>query len=360
MTLQYKITHVFCPPRLPDGDDHSHSNDLTLAEAVCGSAFDYSSHLDKSSKAHWKCVEKLLQNLEDAMRFPRLEETVVTAQLESMTAGDVVAYFFRAQNAAVVFRRGAEETIAESFELSSTVVAVMGSCGKLVCSYPGPAIAVPNAVFDDAVFRLELANFLCRMNTDNLDAAPTTSKGGSMVSEARDTVHPRYITELLTGILRAVGRPAGVQRIKKRIGDDVVRQDARLPWRRSSLWLMIRVVLQTTLVRNGLGLDGYKAFMLFFMNGLAGEAIDHKMCDDILHWVFTKISRRLTKLGDSVHKRLSAAVLRSCTNIRTLSDERWRRVQDYGKPDGRASFAERQPRFGNCHSTDSRHHKAKL
>ncbi|KAI6110733.1 hypothetical protein EDD17DRAFT_1828231 [Pisolithus thermaeus] len=328
MTLQYKITHVFCPLRLPDGDDHSHSNDLTLAGAVCGSAFDYSSHLDKSSKAHWKCVEKLLQNLEEAMRFPRLEETVVTAQLESMTARDAVAYLIRAQNAAVVFRRGAEETIAESFELSPTVAAVMGSCGKLVCSYPGPAIAVPNAVFDDAVFRLEPANLLCRMNTDNIDAAPKTSKGGSTVSDARDTVLPRYITELLTVILRAVGRPTEVQRIKKRIGDDVVWHDARLPWRRSPLWSTIRAVLQTTLVRNGLGLDGYKAFMLFFMNGLAGEAIEHEMSDDILHWVSAKISRRLTKLGDSVHKCLSAAVLRSCTNIRTLLDERWRRVQD--------------------------------
>ncbi|KAI6044146.1 hypothetical protein EDC04DRAFT_461899 [Pisolithus marmoratus] len=328
MTLRHKITHVFCPPHLPDGDDRSHSNDLTLSGAVRDSAFDYSSHLDNPAKAHWKCVEKLLQNLEEVMRFPRLEETLVTAQLESMTAGDVVAYLIQAQNAAVVFRRGAEETIAESFEVSPTVAAVMGSCGKLICSYPGPAIAVPNAVFDDAVFRVELAHFLCKMNSDNLDAAPKTSKGGSTVSEARDTVHPRYITELLTGILRAVGRPAEIQRIKKRIGDDVVWRGSRLPWRRSSLWLVIRVVLQTTLARSSLVLDGYKAFMLFFMNGLAGEAMEHKMPDDVLHWMSAKISRRLTKLGDSAPSWLSAAVLKTCTKIRNLLDGKWRKVQD--------------------------------
>ncbi|KAI6026974.1 hypothetical protein EDC04DRAFT_220473 [Pisolithus marmoratus] len=328
MSLLYELTHVFCPLKLPDGDDHSHSHDLALSEAVCTSANDYSTRLDNHEKSGWKCVKKLLQNLCDAMKIHQLEEDCVAAQLESMTTGDVVAYLIRAQNAAIVFRRGIEETTAESFEVSPTAEAVMGSCGKLVCSYPGPAIAVPNVVFDDAVFRVELAHFLCEMDKDILDAAPTTHKAGSTVFEERDTVHPRYITELLTGILRAVGRPAEVQRINKRIGDDVVWRDARLPWRRSSLWLMIRVVLQTSLTRNNLGLDGYKAFMLFFMNGLAHEALHDGMPDDILHWVSAKISRRLTKLGKSAPNWLSATVRETCRNIRNLLDSRWKQEQE--------------------------------
>ncbi|KAI5991231.1 hypothetical protein EDD15DRAFT_2449545 [Pisolithus albus] len=327
MTLQYKITHVFCPLQLPDGDDHCHTNDLALSEAVCKSAVDYSKYLGDSAKADWECIRKLLQNLCDATSSHHMKENCVELQLKSMAAGDVVAYLIRAQNAAVVFRRGAEDTIAESFEVSPTTEAVMGSCGKLVCSYPGPAIAVPNEVFDDSVFRLELAHFLCEMNKDILDAVPTSCKAGSTVSEERDTAHPRYITELLTGILRAVGRPAEVQRINKRIGDDVVWRDARLPWRRSSFWLLVRVVLQTTLARNGLGIDGYKIFMLFFMNGLAGEAKDSGMPDDILHWVSAKISRRLTKLGGSAPDWLSDSVLQTCTGIRSLLDSRWEEVR---------------------------------
>ncbi|KAI6026989.1 hypothetical protein EDC04DRAFT_3143070 [Pisolithus marmoratus] len=328
MTLQYRITHIFCPLKLPEGDDHSHSNDLSLSEAVCDSALEFSGHLHNTAKAHWECVKKLLQNLYEATQLQQLEETLVASQLQSMTTRDVVAYLIRAQNAAVVFRRGAGETVAESFEVSPTAEAVMGCRGKLVCSYPGPAITVPNEVFDDVVFRLELAHFLCEMDKDSLDAAPTTRKAGSTVSEARDTVHPRYITELLTGILRAVGKPAEVQRINKRIGDDVVWRDSRLPWRRSSLWLVIRVVLQTTLARNGFGEDGYKAFMLFFMNGLAQEALDQRMPDDILHWVSAKISRRLMKLGESVPDWLSNPVLQTCTNIRKLLESRWAEVQE--------------------------------
>ncbi|KAI6003018.1 hypothetical protein EDD15DRAFT_2385567 [Pisolithus albus] len=287
MSLKYKIVHVFCPLQLPNGDDHSHSNELALSEAVCDSAFEFSRHLDYSAKADWEHVERLFRKLHETIRLEELDQTLLASQVESMIAGDV--------NAAVVFRRGAKETIAESFEVSPATAAVMGTSGKLVCSYPGPAIAIPNEVF-------KLSHFLCEMNRDSLDAVPTIRKAGSKVPEERDTAHPRYITELLTGILRAIGRPVKVQRISKRIGDDVVWRSSPLPWRRSSLWLMIRVTLQITLARNALGIHGYKVFILFFMVRLAREAIGHEMSDDL--------SRRLTKLGD--------AVLRVCTKIQNL------------------------------------------
>ena len=240
---------------------------------------------------------------------------------------DVLSYFIRAQNAAVIFRKCADATVVESFEVSPCAKAVMGSRGKLVCSYPGPAIAVPNEVFEDSLFISELAHFLCQMNEDNLDAAPKTHKAGSTVVEERDTVHPRYITELLTGILRGVGRPADIHRITKRIGDDVVWNNSRLPWRRSSLWLIIRVAIQTTIERNSLDRNLYKSFILFFMNELAQRALHHGMSNDVLQWVVAKISRRLMKMGDSATEWLSMAVLETCTDIRVLFDERWKRVQ---------------------------------
>ncbi|KIJ64295.1 hypothetical protein HYDPIDRAFT_28736 [Hydnomerulius pinastri MD-312] len=169
----------------------------------------------------------------------------------------------------------------------------MGASGKLVCSYPGPAIAVPNKVFDNAVFRSELAAFLAQMNKDVLDSAATSRKAGSTVVEERDTAHPRYITELLTGVLRGVGRPAEVNRISKRIGDDVVWNNAKLPWRRSSLWLVARVALQTSLERTILGRD----------------------------------TRRLMKLGPSVPGWLSDMVLGTCTDVRVKLEARWKRVR---------------------------------
>jgi hypothetical protein len=156
--------------------------------------------------------------------------------------------------------------------------------GKLLCSYPGPAIAIPNSVIDEPTFPPELANFLACMNYDMLDSAPTT-KADSELLEERDTAHPTYITELLTGILRAFGEPASIPRIRKRIGDDVLRSNAEPPWRRSSLWLVIRVVLQTSLERTSLGRKGYKAFMASLMTDLVRNALEEDLSSDLLYFM---------------------------------------------------------------------------
>ncbi|KAL4077961.1 hypothetical protein J3A83DRAFT_4356726 [Scleroderma citrinum] len=308
--LQYKITHVFCPLQLPHEDDHSISNDRALLGATCASALLYAEQLSGSEKLQWKHIVEMLLRFNDTMAFESLDEKHIMFRLQSMSIlADVLTYFIRAQNAAVIFRRFENETFVESFEVSPCGKAVMSTRGKLVCSYPGPVIAVPNEVFEDPQFASELAPFLSQMNEDNL-----MHEVGS--------VHPRYITELLTGILRGVGRPAEIQRISKRIGDDV------LPWRRSPLWLIIRVAIQTTLECNAQGRNIYKAFMLFFMNRLAQQALQHDMSSDVLQWIVAKISRRLTKLGDSAPEWLSTAVLRTCTSIQTLFDARWKQVQD--------------------------------
>ncbi|KAG1719850.1 hypothetical protein EDB19DRAFT_1967474, partial [Suillus lakei] len=138
------------------------------------------------------------------------------------------------------------------------------------------------------------------------DAAATRTKAKSTVLEERDTTHPRYITELLTGILRGLGSIADVPRIRKRIGDDVLWDSAKLPWRRSSFWLVIRVALQTTLERSALGRTTYKLFMLFFMAKLTTLA--HDLSNDILHFMLAKIARRLFKRGSSASPESSQVV----------------------------------------------------
>ena len=198
--------------------------------------------------------------------------------------------------------------------------------GKLICSYPGPAIEILNLVFDDDDFRSELVNFLVHMNHDDLHATAETSRNEEE-SDFKDTVHPGYITELLTGIFRSVGRPADIARISKRVGDDVVWNDWKLPWRRSSLWLLVRVALQTTLDRSPLGKDTYKEFMLFFMCCLADEKGCADLPSDLLQFMSAKISRRLRKLGSSAPDWLSRTVLQACTSLRSTIDSRWRWVQ---------------------------------
>ena len=204
----------------------------------------------------------------------------------------------RAQNAGVIVRRLSSNDFVqfEVFEVSPQNEAIMSSEGKLLCSYPGPAIQVSTDIFTDESFRQELSTFLVQMDVDCLDSTPTTVKARSVVPEVRDTVDPRYISELFIGILGGCGQPADVERITKRIGDEVLWNNALKPWRRSPLWLTLRVSLQTSLRGSGL----YKPFMLFFHAHLLLCCVRRDFPSELLYAMRIKTARRLSKLGPAV------------------------------------------------------------
>jgi len=85
--LQYKITHVFCPLQLPDGDDHSLSNDHALSEVAYASACAYAEHVSGSQKSQWQHIVKMLHNFNDTINFEALDESLVISQLLSMGEG---------------------------------------------------------------------------------------------------------------------------------------------------------------------------------------------------------------------------------------------------------------------------------
>ena len=188
----------------------------------------------------------------------------------------------------------------EIFEVSPPPDSVMKVAGKLICSYPGPAIEVPLHIAHDHSFVEQLVSFLLHMDVDRLDSEPTTTKAGSTVPETRSTTDPRYITQLLTAILLGMGKEANIIRISKRIADDVCWKNARNPWRRSSLWLIIRVAIQTTVESSNI----YKSFMAFFHADLLQHFLNNSFSAELIHIARVKTGRRVRKLGTSVSPQL--------------------------------------------------------
>jgi hypothetical protein len=228
----------------------------------------------------------------------------------------------RAQNAAVLVRVLVDHVRFEIFEVSPLASVVMSTSGKILCSYPGPAVQVSSKVFADASFLQELASFLIQMDIDVLDSTATTIKAGSTVREVRETAHPRYISGLLVGILRGFGQPASVDRITKRIADEVLWEDAYRPWRRSPLWLVIRVALQTSLDR-----DMYKTFMLFFHTYLLQICIQRDFPSETLHLMRIKMARRLSKLDPMVPDGVFQVVSDTAKKTEKLLQCRWTSFQ---------------------------------
>lgn len=212
---------------------------------------------------------------------------------------DFLVLHIDAQNAGLIVRRLKDQYLFESFEVTPKNEAIIGTKGRLRRCFPGPAVAVGQNRIADASFVEPLTELLAKLDFETPEeVSPTTTKAGSEVVEVRNTVHPRLVTEMLTGILRAVGQPVEVSRIYKHTRDDVLWKDSFKPWRRSPAWLVLRVALQTSLLCQN---DEdphrrYKFLMVFFLAYVLESAREVPLPSDIFYIMTAKISRRMLKL----------------------------------------------------------------
>ncbi|KAI9441023.1 hypothetical protein H4582DRAFT_1516239 [Lactarius indigo] len=318
------IEHVFLPPKLPQ-EAPTEEAELEINVALCHiliqAARTFSQGLPPLRQSLWVRMIKMMGSIYQTASAPLVEAELVGA-LSGLVMGDVFVIHVRAQNAAVLVRVLVDHVRFEMFEVSPQASVVTSNNGKLLCSYPGPAVQVSTEVFSNGSFLQELASFLIQMDTDLLDSTATTAKAGSTVREVRESAHPRYITELLVGILRGFGQPASVDRITKRIADEVLWKDAYKPWRRSPLWLVIRVALQTSL-----DINMYKSFMLVFHAYILNICTQRGYPSETLHIMRIKMARRLSKLGPAVSDDIYQAVYYAARNAETLLQKRWSNFQ---------------------------------
>ena len=245
---------------------------------------------------------------------------------------DILVFLIRSQNAAIVLTKRELCTLCETFEVSPNEKAVNESEGPLICSYPASVVELPNEVFDDEDFRLELANFLSSAGV--IDSDPPLPP----------PTHPEYVSAMLSSVLRSVGHAdstaplcgafrsgcINVPRITKHVRDEVSRNrwsDSQDVWRRSSLWLLIRVAIQMS-VDGASGRASYKRFMLFFACTLASDESNTTLSNDLLHLMSSTILRRLRKLGTSVPDWLSEIAMETCTCLQEVLDARWKELSN--------------------------------
>ncbi|KAF5335871.1 hypothetical protein D9758_017237 [Tetrapyrgos nigripes] len=326
-TLDYIAYHVFLPPKLPQKDDYTVNNETALCRTVLQSATKYlhSGLVDEQYRSDWRALVGMLIYLTKSTE--EMDGDVLENTFSSMKDGDVRACLVREQNAGVIFRKRAADVIYEAFEVRPPTEKVTSAQGKLSCTYPGPAISVPLPHFENPDFLRELSSFLVQMDSDTLDSAATSKKAGTEITEERDSAHPRYITSLLTGILRGLGKPADVHRIQKRIADEVLMDKARIPWRRSMVWLVIRVALQTHFARIGDN-NEYKVFMIQLMCDILEDAVKARFVNDMLFAMRAKVAIRVSKLGSSVPNAVLERAKDVSAKVETLLETRWAKIQE--------------------------------
>ena len=89
-SLEYAVTHVFLPVKLPYESDYTLENEHSLARAVCAAAHDYGTHVCRASEQiQWHRITKMLDNLQASFQSADsdMNSDHVVSQLRGMQTG---------------------------------------------------------------------------------------------------------------------------------------------------------------------------------------------------------------------------------------------------------------------------------
>ena len=230
-------------------------------------------------------------------------------------------------------------------EISPDRDSVNKHVGRLQRCFPGPAVTIPTNVFSQESFREPFADLLCDLSENPIaEAQPqAVAYRNANILELKDPASPRFVTEMVAGMLRGVGGPhESVQRIIKHTRDDIMFDGVNLPWRRSPMWLFVRVVLQTTLMEASKGSAKkrrsnhfrYKSFMLFLMCGILENTPFANVGCERIYIMLAKISRRAVKLEIEKEPVWWSYIQKVVKKSRKMMEVEWNVIQEEPDPAG--------------------------
>lgn len=277
----YLINHIVLPPKLPHEDDSNIPHEQALLDMVTCALQDLRNCInDTKAKGDIdtaiSAVSHLGRSRDSNGHVSELQLRKLLQNLVSAIDDEVIPLEIKAQNAGLIISRSGDSVVFEPFELSPRNNAAMGAVGRLVRTFPGCASKVPLATMKEEAFIQSLAFTLAKMSTQAAPGfQPQVRKNGQLIDEDRDTTNPGLVTGWLINYIAALGSLTEAVRILKNTREEILWRDCLQPWRRTPLWLLVRVVLQLLFTRRGYEEDStrpmYKLFIVHLLSRLLGS-----------------------------------------------------------------------------------------
>ena len=352
-TLVYLFNHVFLPPQLPHCDDSKNGNgERALVQRLIDSCHLFRDQISSEHYMHWSNILRTLRTFAALHQSNKsLSKDALMRAFGDARDGTIIIIHVTIQNSGLIIRKVTDEYIVESFEASPPAAQVLAAEKALQWDFPSRAVTVPSTVFQETSFQQWLAQFLEQASVEPVKQfAAVTFKAKSNAFESRDTGTPAIVGQLLMAILKANGKKHTASLTRKRFYDDVCWGDgAENPWRRSPVWLVLRVGIQRSLcflMGGYIGLLQYKFFVSFTLSSISKEICANGLLKpDRIAFARTKLARRVAKLQrqkdtatsqlspiiDSLYSKLEKEFT---DTLRTLND---RLSQDWSRVRSRAT-----------------------
>ncbi|KAK4220947.1 hypothetical protein QBC38DRAFT_155242 [Podospora fimiseda] len=341
-TLEFLMSHVFLPPRLPQKDDTNKQHQIAMTQVLRDSISKFMAAEHRSSPSLQPALEMVGRFLSTSTG-PDLNETDTTHRnalhngISNLQVGDVAVFYLRDQNAGLLLTCQQEDVVFEAFRLLAPNNDVMSCKGALLREFPERAAAVPIAKLRDPELLDQVVDVIQELEFNVASVArPQVTKANSARSEERDTLSSLIATGLLIDVLVGLGREVDPDRITKRSREQVSYSNALHPFHRSPTWLLLRVALRLVLDRIA-SLNGeqswYKALMAYHharILKLACQETKASVSSDHLFSMKAKLIRRIVKLDPAQDARSGwlNEVQKVVVQAQAILTSRWNNVQD--------------------------------
>ncbi|KAI1307733.1 hypothetical protein F5Y03DRAFT_114674 [Xylaria venustula] len=333
-TLLYIYRHLFLPLQLPQEDDFRAEWESILLQATIDGLQSWRECMNPAHRELADAAICTIQNMQRAYssRDGTISEFDILGLLKDLTEDRALPLLVKKQNAGVLISRSNDSVLFELFEISPSNKAILAAKGRLRRHFPGAAVVIGINEFQQPDFQMAIAQTLADMSMHVVEAMqPKVKKAGDYIAEDRDTNHPGMVCEVLHGVLRSIGEPVACPAIVKNMRDDVLWSDARSPWRRSPVWLLIRVALQLGFKRKTAPSETdavYKEAMLLILCHILKLATKQPVPSEALFSMNAKLSRRLLKIGSVIRGEVLRYVQEAMKDAHAVVSQRWLKIQD--------------------------------
>lgn len=343
----YLFHHVVLPPEIPQADDYDPSYEKTLLKMTIQALHDLQAIVTAEEAS---MVVSTIATVERMLQSRDSHGNVTESQLEGLlkgltmeTADEIMVLEVKAQNAAIIGYRSDDDIVFGFLELAPANEMVVQTKGRLVRTFPGSASSIPISQMLEEGLQKSLSHAIAMMTTQAAPGSqPRVWKQNKEHEEIRDTVHPGIVTDYLQNVIAAMGKKVDTVRVTKNTREEVCWNNCYQPWRRSPLWLLIRVSLHLTFLRKGKSTRSsenvYKAFVVLMLSNileLLKRSWQHHRTDK-LHVISAKLLRRLRKMEylgqfEGLQSGWMEQVKAKITRAHDITNREWKAVVENTK-----------------------------
>lgn len=265
-------------------------------------------------------VQRLFSNMKKLHCIDVLDPKEISKQITSLRLGDMFGMYVREQNCGLFIHMASDdEATLSTFQASLPNEVIYGDkingdiqvnatfmwCGENVpylqsfsmsqVDYPSRSIKVKlSTILKSEEFAKQLVDL---NHTPRERAMAKVQKVGREFDEVRNARHPQYVSQWLMAAAsnRSTEAIKECRVISKKMRDEIIKGDQKLPFRRSGFYIAMKVILQlglTIQLGEERGHFLYKLTMLKFMRPSYNQVID----DDIAMQMLAKLARRMDKI----------------------------------------------------------------